>query len=68
MTTPKGMTQIERLKRDGLYGTAGDPFWNKKTKTHECCGTRRSYYHRKGCKACAGDTIEADNQEGGGQS
>lgn len=52
MTTPKGMTQIERLKRDGLYGTAKDPFWNKKTKTHECCGTKRSYYHRKGCPAC----------------
>ena len=52
METKTKLTQIEKLKRDGLYGTTGDPYWDKKKKVHKCCGSTRSYYHLKGCKAC----------------
>lgn len=48
----KKLTQIELLKEQGLYGTTSDPFWNRKKKVHECCGSTRSFYHKKGCKAC----------------
>lgn len=44
--------QIEMLKDQGLFGSTKDPFWNKETKTHDCCGSPRAYYHRKGCPAC----------------
>jgi len=43
-------TQIEKLKRDGLYGSSSDPMWNPRTRMHDCCGAPRAYYHRKGCK------------------
>lgn len=45
-------TQIERLKETGHYGSVADPYWNRKTKRHDCCGSPRAYYHRQGCKAC----------------
>lgn len=52
MASKKKLTQIEQLKKDGLYGTAYDPFWDKKKKMHTCCGSTHSFYHKKGCKAC----------------
>lgn len=48
-------TQIERLKERGLYGSTADPFWSREKKMHTCCGSTRSYYHKKGCKACEPD-------------
>ncbi len=48
----KTMTQIERLKARGYYGSTKDPFWNKKTKRHDCCNATRAFYHKEGCKAC----------------
>lgn len=50
----KYQTQIERLKQQGLYGSTRDPYWNRTTKRHDCCGAKRAFYHRKGCKACTG--------------
>jgi len=42
-----------------LTGEAGsgksytvEQYWNRKKKIHECCGSTRSFYHLKGCKAC----------------
>lgn len=45
-------TQIEKLKEDGLYGSVKDPQWNKELQRHDCCGSPRSFYHRKGCPLC----------------
>lgn len=47
------MTQIERLKKSGYYGSTKDPYWNKEKKQHDCCGATRAFYHKRGCKACA---------------
>jgi hypothetical protein len=44
------LTQIDQLRIDGLLGSPLDFTWDG--EKHICCGTRRSYYHRKGCKAC----------------
>lgn len=45
-------TQIMLLKEQGLYGSAKDPFWDRKLKRHTCCNSPRAYYHHKGCPAC----------------
>lgn len=45
-------SQIEALRADGLLGSALDPFWDKELKMHTCCGSTRSYYHKRGCHAC----------------
>lgn len=48
------MKQLEKLKTKGLYGSRKDPYWNKKRGRHDCCGAKRWWYHKEGCKACAG--------------
>lgn len=45
-------TQIEKLKETGYYGSRKDPQYNKKTGKHDCCGSTRSFYHKKGCPLC----------------
>lgn len=44
--------QLDKLRAAGRLGSAGDPMWNG--KMHECCGSKRAYYHREGCKLCTG--------------
>lgn len=57
--TGKAETQVEFLKRRGLYGSASDPLWNRETKRHDCCGATRAYYHKAGCPLCT-DTDDND--------
>lgn len=54
-------TQIEKLKKAGLFGSTGDPMWNG--KMHECCGSTRSYYHKDGCKLCVGEMKTPDKKK-----
>lgn len=35
-----------------LKGSRKDPFWNEEKHEHECCGSKASYVHKVGCKAC----------------
>lgn len=55
-----GESQIEKLRALGLLGSTGDPMWNPATKTHECCGSRKAYYHKKDCPLCTKDLDEID--------
>jgi hypothetical protein len=48
-------SQIEKLKEKGLFGSTLDPLWDG--EMHKCCGSTRSFYHRKGCKLCS-DSLE----------
>lgn len=48
----KKYTQIDHLKDAGLHGSTKDPDWNPVTKRHDCCGSPRSYYHRRNCPLC----------------
>lgn len=50
-------TQIEKLKEQGLYGSVLDPQWNRETKQHDCCGSRRAYYHHVDCPLCTRDIM-----------
>lgn len=47
---PEGITQIEYLKEKGILGSMTDWTWDGKIQT--CCGSKKYYYHKVGCKAC----------------
>lgn len=53
------ISQIEKLREQGLLGSVEDSKWNG--KMHECCGSTRSYYHRAGCPLCVGKLEEVKN-------
>lgn len=57
-------TVIEKLKEKGLWGSSKDPYWNKETKRHDCCGSVRSYFHRVGCKICTQPATAIANESG----
>lgn len=44
--------QIEKLRETGHLGSSKDVMWDG--KQHQCCGSRRSYYHKIDCRLCNG--------------
>lgn len=47
---PDGLTQLQYLEREGLLGSMMDWTWNGQIQI--CCGSKKYYYHKRGCKAC----------------